>query len=329
MGSSTKKAPLIHPCLVCGFSENSDTVSPETFPGYHNFPYNTTQATWSSPISSRTLIESGYSRFQYDYARFGMAAPDALMDIVPVTEQTGIYGRPNFSYRGVFDPLDFGFNDNSALNTSWRAAVSYVTGAHNMKVGYMGSFVDVRNGRVPNHTQLRYTFNNKVPIAVSYFLSPRWDQHDRTSMMGLYAQDQWTMGKLTLQGGVRFDRAWSWAPADGNGTTQTSRFNPQPITFDKTVSVRGYNDITPRFGLAYDVFGNGKTALKFQGGKYLEAATADSIELLKNVCRRCRAAERCTCAGSAVGEYVWRGPSQSCFTKPFSSSNRSMPRTAE
>ena len=82
------------------------------------------------------LLEAGYSRFAYGYARFGMAAPDGLMDLIPVTEQTGIYGRPNFSYRGVFDPLDFGFNDNDALNSSWRAAVSYVTGAHNMKVGY-------------------------------------------------------------------------------------------------------------------------------------------------------------------------------------------------
>ena len=36
----------------------------------------------------------GYSRFAYGYARFGMAAPDGLMDIIPVTEQTGIYGRP-------------------------------------------------------------------------------------------------------------------------------------------------------------------------------------------------------------------------------------------
>src|SRR5688572_17817595 len=287
--------------IASGRTFGADTVSPETFPGYHDFPYNTTQATYSSPISSRTLIEAGYSRFQYDYARFGMAAPDALMDLIPVTEQTGIYGRPNFSYRGVFDPLDFGFNDNSALNTSWRAAVSYVTGAHNMKLGYMGSFVDVRNGRVPNHTQLRYTFNSGAPataactisggnrlcpVSVSYFLSPRWDQHDRTQTMSFYAQDQWTLGKLTLQGGVRYDRAWSWAPADGNGTTETSRFNPQPISFDRTVSVRGYNDITPRFGLAYDLFGNGRTALKVQGGKYLEAATGDLIYSSNNPAAR-------------------------------------------
>ena len=102
----------------------------------------------------------------------------------------------------------------------------------------------------------------------------------------MYAQDQWTIGRLTLQGGVRYDRAWSWAPADGNGTTETSRFNPQPIAFERTVSVRGYNDITPRFGVAYDLFGNGKTAVKIQGGKYLEAATSDSIYSSNNPAAR-------------------------------------------
>ena len=284
-----------------GRTFGADTVSPETFPGYHDFPYKTTQATYSAPLSSRTLIEAGYSRFKYGYARFGQAAPDALMDLVPVTEQTGVYGRPNFSYRGVFDPLDFGFNDNEALNSGWRAALSYVTGSHNVKVGYSGSFTDVRNGRVPNNTQLRYTFNadapantpctiqngNRLcPVAVSYFLAPRWDWHDRTATAGLYAQDQWTVGRLTLQGAVRYDRAWSWAPAEGNGTTGTSRFNPQPISFERTVSVRGYNDITPRFGLAYDVFGNGRTALKVNLGKYVEAATSDSIYSANNPAAR-------------------------------------------
>jgi hypothetical protein len=287
--------------IASGRTFGADTVSPETFPGYHNFPYNTTQVTYSSPVSSRTLIEAGYSRFAYGYARFGQAAPDALMDVIPVTEVSSIYGRPNFSYRGVFDPLDFGFNDNDALNSSWRASLAYVTGSHNMKVGYSGTFIEVHNGRVPNNTQLRYTFNANAPVsaacpaggsprlcptAVSYFLSPRWDQHDRTQTIGLYAQDQWTVGRLTLQGGVRYDRAWSWAPADGNGTTGTSRFNSQPISFERTVSVRGYNDITPRFGVAYDLFGNGKTALKFNGGKYLEAATGDVIYSSNNPAAR-------------------------------------------
>ena len=290
--------------IASGRTFGADTVSPETFPGYHNFPYNTTQVTYSAPISNRTLIEAGYSRFTYGYARFGQAAPDGLMDVIPVTETSSQWGRPQFSYRGVFDPLDFGYNDNDALNSSWRGSVAYVTGAHNMKVGYSGTFIEVHNGRVPNHTQLRYTFNANAPesaacparvnptdkricpTSVSYFLSPRWDQHDRTQAMGFYAQDQWTVGRLTLQGGLRYDRAWSWAPAEGNGTTETSRFNPQPISFDRTVSVRGYNDITPRFGVAYDLFGNGKTAVKFQGGKYLEAATGDVIYSSNNPAAR-------------------------------------------
>ena len=284
-----------------GRTFGADTVSPETFPGYHDFPYKTTQATYSAPLSSRTLVEAGYSRFAYGYARFGQAAPDALMDLIPVTEQTGVYGRPNFSYRGVFDPLDFGFNDNEALNSGWRAALSYVTGAHNIKVGYSGSFTDVRNGRVPNNTQMRYTFNANAPantpcvvqngnrlcaVAVSYFLAPRWDWHDRTATAGLYAQDQWTVGRLTLQGAVRYDRAWSWAPAEGNGTSGTSRFNPEPISFERTVSVRGYNDITPRLGAAYDMFGDGRTALKVNLGKYVEAATSDSIYSANNPAAR-------------------------------------------
>jgi hypothetical protein len=167
-----------------GRTFGADTVSPESFPGYHDFPYNTTQATYSAPLNNRVLLEAGFSRFAYGYARFGMAAPDGLMDLVPVTEQSGIYGRPNLSYRGVFDPLDFGFNQNEALQTAWRASASYVTGAHNIKVGYQGYFSAVHNGRVPNNTQLRYTFNNQSPIAVSYFLSLGWDQHDRVENAG-------------------------------------------------------------------------------------------------------------------------------------------------
>ena len=96
-----------------------------------------------------------------------------------------------------------------------------------MKVGYQGYFSDVHNGRVANDTQLRYTFNNqRADQPCSYFLAPRWDQHDRTETVGFFAQDQWTIGRLTLQGGVRYDRAWSWAPADGNGTTRHVALQP-------------------------------------------------------------------------------------------------------
>ena len=75
---------------------------------------------------------------------------------------------------------------------------------------------------------------------------------------------------------MRYDRAWSFTPAEHNGTELTSRFNAAPISFPRTPGVDSFNDITPRFGAAYDVFGNGRTALKFNLGHYLDSATNDS-----------------------------------------------------
>ena len=47
----------------------------------------------------------------------------------------------------------------------------------------------------------------------------------------------------------------------------------------------GYNDITPRMGAAYDVFGNGKTALKVTLGKYLQGASVSNLATART--RRC------------------------------------------
>src|SRR6185436_11915021 len=251
------------------------TSSPESFPGYHDLPYNVTQATWTSPVTSRLLLEAGYSRFQYLWAGFGEVPPDGLSSLIPVTEASTIYGQANYSYRGLYDPLGFAFADNDASPTTWRVAASYVTGAHSLKAGYQGSYQKSLQGRVANSTQLRYLFNNGVPNGFGYYLAPRWEQNDRTETQSFFAQDQWTRGRLTIQAALRFDRAWSWAPADHNGTTLTSRFNAQPISFDETVSVAGYNDLTPRIGVAYDVRGNGKTSIRINVGKYLQAATND------------------------------------------------------
>ena len=107
-------------------------------------------------------------------------------------------------------------------------------------------------------------------------IAPRWEQNDRTATAALFFQDQWTVGRLTIQGAVRYDRAWSWAPADHNGTVDTiARTISGPISFPRTPSVDSYNDITTRWGGAWDVFGTGKTSLKGNVGKYLQTASND------------------------------------------------------
>jgi len=263
------------------------TASPETWPGYHDFPYHVTQATWTSPLSNRILLEAGFSRFQYLWAGFGQAPPDALTDLIPVTESQAIDNhRANYTYRGMYDPLGFGWADNDANPNNWRASMSYVTGSHNLRVGYQGSYQRSLQARDANTTLLRYTMNNRALNGVSYTLASRWEQNDRTATSAVYVQDQWTRGRFTLQGAIRYDRASSWAPAEHNGTTEISKFNPAPIAFPRTVSVAGYNDITTRWGGAWDVFGNGRTALKANIGKYLQNATNDENYTANNPAAR-------------------------------------------
>ena len=86
----------------------------------------------------------------------------------------------------------------------------------------------------------------------------------------LYAQDQWTIGRLTLQGALRFDRAWSYSPEQQIGPTN---FLPNALSFPETPGVNAYKDISPRGGMAYDLFGTGKTSVKVNFGKYLEPAS--------------------------------------------------------
>jgi len=112
---------------------------------------------------------------------------------------------------------------------------------------------------------------------------------------GIYAQDQWTMKRLTLTGALRYDHATSgynptcvggdgtepWMPVQIGGAYAGQRRYCTP----KSDGV-SYNDFTPRWGLAYDLFGNGRTSLKWSMGKYLDAAGLSGIYSGANPARR-------------------------------------------
>jgi hypothetical protein len=256
----------------------STTQSPEANTGYFKLPYYVTQATWTAPVTNRMLLEAGFSRYAYKTnGGPGIVPPDGTMSLIQVTEQNAIDGHgANFAYRAVNSYFD---NWNNLGN--WRASMSYVTGAHNFKVGYQGSYAIYDQQTVTNDSLLAYRFQNHIANQYTFRL-PMWLVSDRTFTGSTYVQDSWTHGRLTLQGALRYDRAWSFSPSEGNGTTVTSRFNASAITFPRTAGVDAYNDLTPRFGAAYDLFGNGKTALKFNLGHYLAPATNDSRYTLNN-----------------------------------------------
>jgi hypothetical protein len=254
--------------------------SPEAHAGYFPHPYYVTQATWTMPATNRLLLEAGFSRLAYQPV-FGVAPSDAIFDLIPVNEQVAVDGHPaNFNYRAIDD-----YSKGWARSNSIRSSAAYVTGAHNMKAGYQGAIQLSDSTTFQNPNLIEYRFNRGVPNRFTINL-PDWQTAGRTVQHSAYIQDSWTMKRLTLQGAIRYDHAYSWSPAEGNGTTSTSRWNAQAITFERTVSVRGYNDVTPRMGAAYDLFGNGRTAVKMNVGKYLDAATNDGNYTVNNPANR-------------------------------------------
>jgi hypothetical protein len=250
----------------------SETIAPEAGPGYQDGPVSLTQATYTAPLSTRHLVDAAISRFWYGIIGSGHMPPDSPMGFIGVTESSNLYGRPGISYRAPY-----GWGEYDTISWNWRAAWSYVTGGHSAKLGYQGTQMKYDWVNYTNPSLMRYTFNGGVPTAVNYSLSEQYENANRAVAHSIFLQDQWTRGRMTLQGALRYDYVTSWAPAEGNGTDQTTRFNPSPVRFERTVSVEGYHDLTPRFGVAFDLFGNGKTALKASAGKYLQAATADGV----------------------------------------------------
>jgi hypothetical protein len=216
------------------------------------------QSTYTAPMTSQLLLEAGFSSY---FSRWGwMEPPGAVLNLNQV-QDTAI----GLTYRA----LDWHFNRVN-WNLNWRGSASYITGAHAMKFGYQGGH-DIDSGtNFYNDTRVNYRFNNGVPNRLTMnFGNWRNDQH--TQHYGLYAQDSWTMKRITLQGAVRYEHAWSYFPA-GQGWDGPDLFHSDPVVFGHIEGVPGFNDIMFRGGMSWDLFGTGKTALKVNAGQYVQSA---------------------------------------------------------
>ena len=145
--------------------------------------------------------------------------------------------------------------------------MSYVTGSHNVKVGtqwtwgqrrtsnyFWGAAEDIRfNGlsegsaQLHQYTDVTYTFRNGSPNSVNYFIPTTSIDRVRLNL-GTFVQDQWTVNRLTLNLGARFDYLNGYIPA-------------QHVPASKWVGARDYpdydnlpnwKDIAPRLGASYD-----------------------------------------------------------------------------
>ncbi|HEY6509189.1 MAG TPA: carboxypeptidase regulatory-like domain-containing protein, partial [Vicinamibacterales bacterium] len=257
-------------CRNC-WGGGTATVSPEAQDGSQNINWmRAYQVSYTSPISNRLLLEAGFGATAFDY---GNPREGFDRNMVRVTEQAGAI--PNLTYRSMF------WDQVVSKTPRYRTFLTYVTGSHNAKVGF-DAIHAISNRNYQRGDGLTYRLNNGVPNQLTMIINDFTEEaHVRNT--AIFVQDRWTVKRFTLQGGVRYERASSSSP---DQTIGPSRFIPDAIFFPAQSLVPGYSNVTFRGGLAMDVFGDQKTSLKINVGRYLEPAQYAGIYVDTNPARR-------------------------------------------
>jgi hypothetical protein len=242
-------------------------TSPESFTDYQFHIQRFTTAGWTSPLSSRLLAEVKWA----DHGEgFGDRIPDEAPynTLITVHETGGQFVQPQH-YRGR------GHGGNQAVAPGYneaphiqqlQASLAYVTGSHNLKFGFQNEWgqIDLFSQTVPANVD--YYFVNRVPDRIRQWALPIHTANKLSAEMGIYAQDTWTFRRMTINAGLRFDY---YANSFPEQRLEPGLFVPNRNVVFPATDFYSLKDLTPRLGFAYDLFGNGKTALKAHWGKYV------------------------------------------------------------
>ena len=233
--------------------------------------------TWTHPATNQILLEAGGSaqiQNQNDIREPGWDASSYR-----ITDQglNMIYG--NVATRTL-----------ARRQYHQRFSMSYLTGAHQFKTGI--SFRQIKQGDIKalghdgdmHGTAVDYRFNNGIPNQLTLLDAP-WNYEELAKDVALFAQDQWTRGKLTLNLGLRYNDTNAATPEQ---VLPAGRFVPER-RFEAVENVPHYRNLSPRLGFAYDLFGTGRTAVKGSLGHYpdiIRGATANPVRNLVRTTNR-------------------------------------------
>ena len=230
--------------------------------------YMTNTVKWTSTLSSKLLIQGGYSSNLERYNNLyepGLEQPLYSADWAALaTRNNAIEGR-----RAVTGPPEYGSYPD---RYNWQGSASYVTGTHNISLGFQDS-LGPYNQRYTTNGDLQENFTDAggktwLPQSATIYATDPVFAERLNAALGIYAQDSWTTKRLTVNYGVRWDYL-------------NEQVNGQPIQQGTFAVIPAFDDIqmpkqnmwSPHLSVIYDVFGNGKTAVRAGFNRYPNAGT--------------------------------------------------------
>jgi hypothetical protein len=245
-------------CNCHGNVRTTSVNPPESTLGYHFDPDALYQGSWTSPRTSRLLLEAGAGAALQSWPQ--EMQPGVTADHISITEQsTGMTYNAAANYAAVQDVPRF----------TQRFSLSYVTGTHNFKTGIQLE-QSIQNLSTEVNHDVNYRFNNRIPNQITQWATP-YLRRNRNRDIGIYAQDQWAIRRLTLNFGLRFDYFYGWIPAQHVPATPNGWVPARD--FAEVKATPSWKDLNPRGGAVYDLFGDGRTAIKVTIGRYVQKTT--------------------------------------------------------
>lgn len=248
-------------------NEDPETASLQWFsPAYH-----TAALKYTSTLSNAMLFEAGYSRNLEYYT-------NSYQDGVEQARFTSGWfaGASRLeSDLGGRTAAATAQNTQSPERHTMQASLTYLRGSHSFKAGVQytwGDFwhtvdanADLTQQYRSNATRVRFSVPDSVVIRNTPLVYGERLNRD----LGFYVQDSWRLNRLTVNAGVRWENIKAQVLAS---ESPAGRFVPAR-KFEAIQNLPNWKDWAPRFSAVLDVFGNGKTALKYSVNRYNQIRT--------------------------------------------------------
>ncbi len=207
----------------------------------------------NSVLSPSSTLEVRFGTFGWKFPRVNRVDEIAREDLDTRLVRGG---TPNpFADRSHHKNIDFvySFNGSSAR-----------FGSHNIRIGYGYLVEGAPYDRFAGKDSIRTIYRSNVPVEIETFDTPFRFQNN-SDHHSWFVNDSWNVKRLTLNVGLRFDAFQPWYPKQGK-TGQ----GPYQEKFDVPEFRFHWQDaFVPRLSTVFDVFGNGRTAIKVAFGKYV------------------------------------------------------------